>query len=525
MIMLTGYKSKEQDIVIETSVSSENMVTVPTYKNKNTPLSGAKYLPYTARCMKEAFQSSLNQYKDTDNLIDKLAQQGLVVAGGKPDISLKPGEHIITLDNNGKLTIDANIYNFGNSIPYCKIWVSACAGGGGGANSQGEGGAGSGYAFFPMFLLANSSIFISIGSGGAGGEYTESSLTESLRTGTDGEDTIFCDGLTFNTSKIFAYIERGHGGHDSNRTVGQDRAEAGRACVYEGTISNVKRHGATSNITNSINLIIPDALKEVFPYTTDSFTCSVDKTSSGITNNSNTCSFVSTGGHGGDGNEDVSADGEGISVSNWNRFIDYSQAYLKNEWISRGGSKGYTGGDPTDWDSSGGGACFIFGSYGGNGGDRGNLGTPNRDGRNGAVGGGGGSGSKNRGAITIYCYKGGNGGDGRVDLWYKPSGSTIADDYPSGKDVSDEITINILSGDQSFQVTSTTIPSDKKINIDIEFIVYNMEKETLTGSSRSHGGPFSELTNKSLGFTYTMTDADNSYWGYKSVNYVKATIV
>lgn len=52
-----------------------------------------------------------------------------------------------------------------------------------------------------------------------------------------------------------------------------------------------------------------------------------------------------------------------------------------------------------------------------------------------------------------------------------------------------------------------------------------MEKPSQTGSSRNHSGPASILTNKFLGFTYTMTGADTSYWGHKSVNSIKATIV
>lgn len=104
-------------------------------------------------------------------------------------------------------------------------------------------------------------------------------------------------------------------------------------------------------------------------------------------------------------------------------------------------------------------------------------------------------------------------------------GEEVTDNYSSGKDATNEVAVSILSGDQSFQVTSSTIPSDKRINIDIEFIVYNMEKPSQTGSSRNHSGPASILTNKSLGFTYTMTGADTSYWGHKSVNSIKATIV
>lgn len=512
--MLTGYKINGKEIAIEENISDEYKITVPKYKKDKQSLKGAYYISHKG--MGIAFRDK-SKYVDSDNKLSSLAQQGTVTKGGAPDISLKPGEYNIHLDNNGKLTVADAYYDFGNPVEYCKVWASACAGGGGGASSEGEGGSGSGYALFPIIIKKGNYVHVFVGDGGSGGDY---GVEDSP--GKDGQDTVFCSGDHFDSSKIFAYIERGHGGHTQGRTVGQDRAKRGDAFLFTGKIENLQ--AGTYTGTN-INIICPDdytdltgnSNSDIQNYTNSNNNYTINKTAT---------TLVCCGGYGGDGNNDTAANGDKIEINTdyGNNKVDYVLAYNKSSWTNRGGGGSEKGSDK----SSGGGASAFPNSYGGNGGDADPL-TINQslcNGFSGAYGGGGGSGTYKLligPIVSTFHFAGGGGGRGQVDLWYKPIGSTVVDNYPSGKDVSDEITVNILSDPQSFQVTSSTIPSDKNINIDIVFIVTNMETGR-TGSSRDHGGPYGTLTNKSLGFTYTMTDKETSYWKYSSVKSITATI-
>lgn len=249
----------------------------------------------------------------------------------------------------------------------------------GGASSEGEGGAGAGYAFFPIFIQSGNSIYFYVGSGG------RSSSSGIVINGHDGDDTIFWEGsptLTkdnYTSARIFAYIERGHGGHDANRSTESDRAYGGGVAIYSGVAKNIRKNDKEFNTSEAASgyKYITSAVALNNIYKTPSDFIAVLESNKGKEalqkRSTNGSVFIVNGCCGGNGNASTSANGDSITV-NLEKKADYAQIYNKSSWTNNGGT-GKSGGGFNNDKSSGGGACAFPGSFAGDGGDPGTTDT------------------------------------------------------------------------------------------------------------------------------------------------------
>lgn len=150
------------------------------------------------------------------------------------------------------------------------------------------------------------------------------------------------------------------------------------------------------------------------------------------------------------------------------------------------------GGHSVDNRSGGGGCSWFSGSSG-------NAGYPRLDGHN---GGGGGSNFYAQG----LSY-GGNGGNGACHIWF-PDGDGETDNYPSGKDVTNEVAVSFEVVDSTHKkiiFTSSSIPQDTRVKLEYKFktvkidttterLPYSVEYEGILPHTDTYSSTLNELT-------------------------------
>lgn len=450
------------------------------YKDNGANIIGDKYVSGCGmrRAATEGYYSSSHLFLRG---LDELAKDGTAVNGGNPDIvlntiynnttkyqiRLKSSNNkvdsitISAVGNDGSgtqythnYTIYKNRLKFSDDVEYIKLWCAAVAGGGGGAGNQGTGGGAGGFAIFPLVLRRSSdTIIITVGGRGDRGRFSNSEGA----VGKSGSNTKISLSDYINLVILYG----GKGGKYSN---------------YEP--SNYS-YGGGADLFGANTTYFPDYYATLLDCTKDDLMKTIPDKGDGYRSDVSSYRAVVGGGPGG---VNLGQDGMDIEYRYGGDPTrhDYSYLYDYEKWWTTSG-----GGElskDTYRKGSGGGASAFFGSYGGPYGQ-----TESSDGAsNGYLGGGGGSGASN--------YYGGYGGNGCVHLWI-PGGldSQVVlglgdggwnDDhgeslnYPSGKDVTDEVVVtfeNVDSTHKNIKFSSSSIPSNISVKLVYKFKTVKMD--------------------------------------------------
>lgn len=468
------YTSSKKNIYYSKMFASGNNSILTDYKVKGEWIRGDKLID---SFMVAACPVSYPKYyagSSSSNGFSNLAKEGTAVLGGNPTvqytrddnsdsekITLKLSNSILSVRNGNNKQVASFAYTSG--IDFIKIWIAATGAGGGGGGIGGSGGGGGGFAVFPAIIEEGGSIVITAGVSGHGGD----DHVDPVYWGHNGGDTKVAY-IKNNTRTLIGVIQGGWGGYGQlarNYDVG-----GGGVYLYGGIAKRVdnditptlvtevqQTHLPTgwANLLNSSQAVLETSIESKHIYTDVSYSSNGLFACSGRNG-------AMRGGHPG---------GSFTATQIEPKQVDYLYPYSKNTWETSGGARVYT-----VVISNGGGASAFYESHGGDGGTASSAG-----GKNGYLGGGGGSGA------TGGSAGGGWGGFGAADIWIAgvtsgtvvsigtrdstSGGGEVTDNYPSGKDVTDEVTVTFkngsgTAGDQVNIATfsSATIPSNKSVN-------------------------------------------------------------
>lgn len=461
------YDASKKNIYYSNFLSSvdSNHITTP-YKVLNNNISGDKFL--SNKGMTRAAPYNLYRSPDNKGLSD-LAKEGTAVYGKTPNISIvgddeHSHEQFTLYFGNSKLTLYNGLTEAITSVQYTsgvnfiKIWIAATGAGGGGGAYQGAGGGGGGFAIFPAIIENGDSIVIVPGKTGHAGD-GDSALKY---WGENGGDTKIFYHEKDAGSNLIAVLQGGWGGCRGNE-ISSDTGGGG-VYLYGGLAERVDNNVGETTERQQTNL--PSGWTDLLDTTSTQLFTSVqsEHLKTGASYYSTTYIFAASGENGGQGTSG-SVGGSFLSNKITPKKIDYNYPYDLSTWETRGGS------DYTGQRSSGGGASAFYQSHGGDGEKYVYPGGYHVGASNGYLGGGGGSGGDGTA---------GWGGFGAIDIWlpgvtnqiYSSSNGSVSDDYPSGKDVTGEVTVTFKNGDgtvgnQENIVTfsSNTIPSNKSVKL------------------------------------------------------------